>query len=119
MLGARKVGDEQQDRTESAPPVKMIEDLEAAGREANKESGEQRTHRLKWIAALLGQLCRLEQQPAADVKDDEGRDKRRVAKYAGAHFRLHRSILGKGEILRLNQETANHHADHARQHTGG
>ena len=97
----------------------MIEDFEDAGSEADKESGEQRAHRLKRIVALLGQLRRLEQQPAADVKDDEGRDQRRVAKYAGAHFRLHRSVLGKSEILRLNQETANHHADHSRQHTGG
>ncbi len=98
---------------------KWLRKFEDAGSETSEQSGKQRADRLKRIAALLGQLRRLEQQPAADVKDDKARDKGRVAKYAGAHFRLHRSILGKCEILRLNQQTANHHADHAGQHTGG
>ena len=46
----------------------MIEKLQRAGSKTGKQSGKQRTHRLKSVAALLGKLSCLEQQPATDVE---------------------------------------------------
>ena len=52
------------------------------------------------------------------MKEDEAGDKCGVAKDTVPDFGLHRSVLRKGEILRLDQQASNHHADHAHEHGG-
>ena len=116
MFGAWKVRDEKQDRAQSAPPKKMIEDFHRARSGAAEQHGKYRTNRLKHIAALQSGLAGFKQQSATDMEDDKTSDQSRIAKNARAHFGLYRHIVGKREIFGTDKQPANQHANDPGQH---
>ena len=119
VLRARKIRQKQQNRTQRPPPKEVIENRERCGSDREEHRRKKRSHRLEGIGSFLGELRRFEKQSAAHVKENKRRDEGRDPEDSGSHFRQHRHIFRKAEILRPDQAPSKDHADHSDEHARG